>query len=271
MIKAKRSKGDIAGALWKAASAANAFRPRPGGAGDRLRQAQNKTTMEGPDGITGVVPAPPRPVSKDQKSDAPEASKPAESESPIPEVKITPSTSNQLASKSSTETAAASVKKEEPRKEETPGRSVVAGNDAKYMQSLGIDPTFLDGRSEEFGKWLDYFGWVPGDRMRAQSIDEMKADLERELNKAQAGGWLARFQEEDERVGAIKRGIDVAIAECEEMDNLLTLYSVELSVRSLGTTWQLIANMASRLYPTTFPTLRLKARVFKYRLPIRSC
>ncbi|OAQ82353.1 Exocyst complex component Sec3 [Purpureocillium lilacinum] len=232
MIKAKRSKGDIAGALWKAASAANAFRPRPGGAGDRLRQAQNKTTMEGPDGITGVVPAPPRPVSKDQKSDAPEASKPAESESPIPEVKITPSTSNQLASKSSTETAAASVKKEEPRKEETPGRSVVAGNDAKYMQSLGIDPTFLDGRSEEFGKWLDYFGWVPGDRMRAQSIDEMKADLERELNKAQAGGWLARFQEEDERVGAIKRGIDVAIAECEEMDNLLTLYSVELSTLS---------------------------------------
>ncbi|MDA4133763.1 MAG: hypothetical protein OK454_11675, partial [Thaumarchaeota archaeon] len=45
-----------------------------------------------------------------------------------------------------------------------------------------------------------------------------------------AGAWLARWQEEDEGLEAIKRGIDVAIAECDEMDNLLTLYSVELSV-----------------------------------------
>ncbi len=63
----------------------------------------------------------------------------------------------------------------------------------------------------------------------------MKIDVDRELNKAQAGGWLARFQEEDERVDAIKKGIDVTMAECEELDNLLTLYSVELSVRSTTT------------------------------------
>jgi len=104
---------------------------------------------------------------------------------------------------------------------------------------------------------------------RPHAGTEHRRDEGRSRKGAEQGpGWR---QEEDERVGAIKRGIDVAIAECEEMDNLLTLYSVELSVRSLGTTWQLIANMASRLYPTTFPTLRLKARVFKYRLPIRSC
>lgn len=68
--------------------------------------------------------------------------------------------------------------------------------------------------------------------MRTRNVEDMRADLERELNKAQAGGWLARFREEDERVDAIKAGLDVAMAECEELDNLLTLYSVELSVRS---------------------------------------
>jgi hypothetical protein len=66
--------------------------------------------------------------------------------------------------------------------------------------------------------------------MRSRNIDELKVDIDRELNKAQAGGWLARFREEDERVDAIKKGVDLAMAECEEMDNLLTLYSVELSV-----------------------------------------
>ena len=112
-------------------------------------------------------------------------------------------------------------------------RSVIAGNDVKYLSALGIDPSsILDNRSAEFTKWLDYFGWVPGDQMRSRNFDEMKIDIGRELSKAQAGGWLARFQEEDERVGAIKRGIDVAMGECEELDNLLTLYSVELSVKA---------------------------------------
>lgn len=68
--------------------------------------------------------------------------------------------------------------------------------------------------------------------MRARNVDELKVDIDRELNKAQAGGWLARFREEDERVYAIKEGVNLAIAECEELDNLLTLYSVELSTLS---------------------------------------
>lgn len=94
---------------------------------------------------------------------------------------------------------------------------------------MGVDPSILDSQSTEFAKWLDYFGWVPGEQMRTRNFDDIKLDVERELNKAQAGGWLARFQDEDERVNAIKKGIDVAINECDELDNLLTLYSVELS------------------------------------------
>ncbi|PHH89012.1 hypothetical protein CDD83_6759 [Cordyceps sp. RAO-2017] len=228
MIKSKRSKGDIAGALWKAASAATAFRPRPGGAGDRLRLAQTKA-VDGPDGITGVVPAPSRPVSRDQRPETPEVPKTEEREATVPKVKVT--TSDPARPESAEPPPKEEKKKEEASKEE-PRRSVVAGNDAKYLSTLGIDPSVLDGRSEEFGKWLDYFGWVPGQQMRSQGLDDVKADIERELNKAQAGGWLARFQEEDERVDAIKRGIDVAISECEEMDNLLTLYAVELSTLS---------------------------------------
>lgn len=243
MIKSKKSKGDIAGAFWKAASAATAFKPRPGGAGERLRQlAEKAAAAEGPDGITGVVPAPPRPASRGKDSKEPEETKelaappppPEPARSPkrnsrnsnVPEVKITVPNSSRPSS-------VQGPVKEVPKPEEPtpkPRRSVLAGNDAKFLQSLGINPTMLDGRSEEFGNWLDYFGWVPGEQMRTRNIDDLKTDLDRELNKAQAGGWLARFQEEDERVGAIKRGIDVSISECEELDNLLTLYSVELSV-----------------------------------------
>ncbi|RMJ10308.1 hypothetical protein CDV36_010046 [Fusarium kuroshium] len=245
MVRIKKSRNEIAGALWKAAataSAATAFKPRPGGAGERLRQLQAKGD-EGPDGITGVVPAPPRPPSR-EKEPTPEQpheqAKPAEEPKPterpksadrsslVPEVKISLPSSRP----SSSHGAPKEVKKsKEPEKKE-PRRSIAAGNDVKYLQTLGVNPSILDERSEEFSQWLDYFGWIPGEQMRTRNVEEMKADLERELNKAQAGGWLARFREEDERVDAIKLGLDVAMAECEELDNLLTLYSVELSTLS---------------------------------------
>jgi exocyst complex component 1 len=230
MIK-KKSKGDIANAFKRAAATANAFKPRPGGAGDRLRQAQNRSN-DGPDGITGVVPAPPRPVSVEKPKPTPELSRPVtpQRSSAVPEVKVTLPPSSRPSSLQATAKAPS-----DPQQEEVVDarRSIVAGNDLKYLATLGIDPSsILDNRSTEFTKWLDYFGWVPGDQMRSRHFEEMRIDIDRELNKAQAGGWLARFQEEDERVNSIKRGIDSALGECEELDNLLTLYSVELSVRT---------------------------------------
>lgn len=106
----------------------------------------------------------------------------------------------------------------------------MVGNDMGYLNTLGVDASILDKRTAQFTEWLDYFSWVPGVKMQSLSFDDMKIDLDRELNKAQAGGWLARFEEEDERVDGIKKGIDNAMEECEELDNLLTLYGVELSV-----------------------------------------
>ncbi|OAA70897.1 Exocyst complex, component Exoc1 [Akanthomyces lecanii RCEF 1005] len=271
MIKSKRSRGDIAGVFWKAANAAtaaSAFKPRPGGAAERLRlaQAQQKPT-DGPDGITGVVPAPPRPVSRDKRPETPEAvpaalaaapaataaataaviqsNLPAPSPPPtapvppppeptVPEVTVTPTPPPVLEPQPPKKAgpSEAAIKKAEEEAKEKAARAAAASNDSRYLQALGVDATLLDGRSQEFGKWLDYFGWVPGDKMRSHNVEELGVDIDRELNKAQAGGWLARFREEDERVGAIKQGVDLAIAECEELDNLLTLYSVELSTLS---------------------------------------
>src|SRR4029077_602033 len=59
MVKKKSTK-DIVNAFRKAANAYTTytnFKPRPGGAGERL-MAKPKNTSNGPDGITSVVPAP---------------------------------------------------------------------------------------------------------------------------------------------------------------------------------------------------------------------
>jgi hypothetical protein len=273
----KKSKGDIAGAFWKAANAASAFKPRPGGAAERLRQIQNKTS-DGPDGITSVIPAPPKPVpvQKPPEPAAPVVEPPPKTADrsavpSIPEVKITESDSAITPSSAQPSVKDLKEKKaEEPPPVEEPRRSIVAGNDIKYLATLGIDPSLLDNRTNEFAKWLDYFGWVPGEKMRARNFDEMRTDLDRELSKAQAGGWLARFQEEDERVEAIKRGIDLSISECDELDNLLTLYSVELSVSLVvsdswsGSDRHRRSRMISR-------TLRRRAKASRCKPPTRSC
>ncbi|KAK2597934.1 hypothetical protein N8I77_012686 [Diaporthe amygdali] len=219
MIKAKRSQNKLAGALWKAAAASSAFKPRVGGAGEKLLKAAKEEQNKGPDGITAVVPAPPRPKSIEKKPE------------PVPEVTVSQAEPAPLetAKDLKPEPKAESKKIPEPEVKEERKKSVVVGNDLKYLTTLGVDPSVLDNKTSQFTEWLDFFSWVPGDKMRTLNPDEMKFDIERELNKAQAGGWLARFQEEDERVDAIKTGIDAAVDECDELDNLLTLYTVELS------------------------------------------
>lgn len=268
-----KSKKDIAGVFWKAATAHTAFKPRRGGAADRLLAAQNKVES-GPDGINAVVPAPPR---VEKRPETPEPKPTTAPSSPADKLVVPPATANVPAAIAAVavpsvsltapdSTQAVKVPEPEPAPEEQPieaakeaskpatanepntpakpdtkakeaqkqvsRRSIIAGNDTKYLQALGIEPSILDERSHEFGKWLDFFGWVPGAQMRSRNMDEMKVDIDRELNKAQAGGWLARFREDDDRVDAIKSGVDLAMAECEELDNLLTLYSVELSTLS---------------------------------------
>lgn len=225
MIRA-RKKGDVKGAFLKAAAAASAFKPRTGGAGERLLKAAQKQSAE-PDGITAVVPAPRRPEPEKTPESRPETPEVPELKVSKPESPRNPGTPD-IRVESTPEPA----KTPEPEPQDERKRSMVVGNDLTYLTTLGVDPSILDTKTAQFTEWLDFFSWVPGDKMRSLNMDGMKIDIDRELNKAQAGGWLARFQEEDERVDGIKKGIDSAIEECEELDNLLTLYGVELSVSS---------------------------------------
>lgn len=240
MIK-KKSRADVASAFRKAANAANAansFKPRAGGAAERLREQQAKSP-EGPDGINGVVPAPSkaRSVSNDSSRRKPsdhlvsEEAIPPIAEGPLPELKVT-----------SAPTEKADVEQPPPKSTPKPTSPQKKPRDTKrpkpteetqkQLVSLGIEPTILDERGATFATLLDDFGWM-GDGIHNKSIDQMNDEIDRELNQAQIGGWLSRFEEEDERIDAIRRGLDISIAECEELDGLLTLYGVELGVRAL--------------------------------------
>lgn len=261
MIKAKRSQHKLAGALWKAAAASTAFKPRAGGAGEKLLKAAKEEQNNGPDGITAVVPAPRRPKSIEKKPE------------PVPEVTVSQAepAPPEPAKAVKPEPKAEPKQIPEPEVKDERKKSVVVGNDLKYLTTLGVDPSILDNKTSQFTEWLDFFSWVPGDKMRALNSDEMKFDIERELNKAQAGGWLARFQEEDERVDAIKTGIDAAVDECDELDNLLTLYTVELSVsRSCSVLPCHTTNFCSRRSKTTLHISRHKAKVFRSRQQTKS-
>lgn len=278
MIRKKPSSNKLAGALWKAAAASTAFKPRAGGAGAKLLKAAQEQA-DGPDGITAVVPAPPRPKSIEKPPEPAPALSPSPSPSPspapalalAPEVKVITAEPTLPASARGSNPQVKEVLDPEPKDDRK--RSVVVGNDMRYLTTLGVDPSVLDNKTSQFTEWLDFFSWVPGDKMRSLNMDEMKVDMERELNKAQAGGWLARFQEEDERVDGIKKGIDSAIDECEELDNLLTLYSVELSVSvpvPIKAAWCCF-NTCSRLFKTTSPISRHKGKVCKCRQRTKSC
>jgi hypothetical protein len=258
MIRKKQS-GKLAGALWKAAAASTAFKPRAGGAGAKLLQAA-KEQSNGPDGITAVVPAP--------RAKSPE--KPPEP-APTPEVKVSEAEPSPQVVASESKPDAKEMPEPEPQDDRK--RLAVSGNDMRYLTTLGVDPSILDNKTSQFTEWLDFFSWVPGEKMRSLNSDEMKIDMERELNKAQAGGWLARFQEEDERVDAIKKGIDLAIDECDELDNLLTLYSVELSVSLLVpimAVWH-CSKSYIRPFKMTSPTSKHKDKACRYRQRTKSC
>ncbi|TVY32017.1 Exocyst complex component, partial [Lachnellula occidentalis] len=259
MIK-KKSKGDIANSFLKAAKSANAlnsFKPRAGGAADRLRELQAKTSTEGPDGITGVVPAPSlvrsmsgdvptvstplptptpsTPIPTPSTSQAPVVSVPVEKLSPrkpadsLPEVKITVPQARRPGSvegpvqvvKENTSIEKSKIR--EPRRPKPPSETM-----QNELASLGIDPSILTGRGSELVELWEQFGWV-GEGVRTKNVDQMQDEIERELNKAQAGGWMNKIDEEDERVAAVMKGLDKTIEECDELDGLLTLYNVELS------------------------------------------
>ena len=240
MIK-KKSTREIASTFRKAATAANAFKPRAGGANEQPKDEN----ASGGDGITGVFQAPSllRGVSQDDSQ--PSKTEPIDPPRPltplaqrnIPGVQITTSPV-----KSSTSAPAAALldmtakglspekpaaAQEKPQEERRKRRR--SDHSARYAKSLGIDPSLLEGRTFEIEDVLNDFGWGNNHNEKV-TFEDLQTGIRKELAHVEAGSWLGAVENNDDRTAAVGEMMDRVMAECEELDCLLTLYNVELGV-----------------------------------------
>ena len=242
MIKKKKSNAEIASKLRKAATAYNAFKPRPGGVTDQIPDEQ---TPSG-DGITGVFQAPSLVRGVNQDDNRPSTPKTKVDTRPsTPEVKKVPSVSITTppvaqpppdSTKPDHTTAAVSPDKisvpatprpplppqDERRKKRRSDHS------AKYAKLLGINPNLLQGRTLEIEAMLTDFGW--GEESSKTTFEELETGIRKELARVEAGSWLGAVEISDDRSTVVSDMMDKVMAECEELDCLLTLYNVELGV-----------------------------------------
>jgi hypothetical protein len=294
MIKKKEGK-DIAGAWKKAANAYAGFKPRAGGAGERLLAAAKKSQADvaGPDGITSVVPAPSLTRSATDPPQSPVATKseqdiqfPAPAAGPeTPTVEVTEPAPEEIAvapvqtPEVSRENLSDVVIKVEDRSRSpspaTQGRRRRRREDhtMKYCQALGIDPSVLDGRGIEFDDILTDLGWN-GRLADEQKIEDLEADVRREIGRVEATSWLGNLEQQEGKVEQLASLIDRTIEECDELDGLLTLYSHELNVSFKIAESGLISSRLTRRhyrpFTRTSPILKLKVKVCRYKQRIRS-
>lgn len=251
MVKKKSAK-EIANTFRKAALAANAFKPRAGGAAARFKAQETGDSNE-PDGITGVVPAPllrglssdsartgtpdvPTPMSEQGRPLSPAMTKPP------PRVQVRTATEDSIQMHSSTQLQ--EVSKSAPQSSEkrsrpvspeqtrsrSPARKRRQRQEAeieKHCTILGIDPRVLEGRGADFNDLLTEFGWE-GSLAEESRIEDLEAEVRREIGRAQATGWLGHIEQQESKIQELARSFERAIEECEELDGLLTLYSHEL-------------------------------------------
>ncbi len=251
MIRSKKSTNEVATKFRKAATAYNAFKPRAGGAVEKLKD-ENST---GGDGITGVFQAPSllRAMShEDTRPATPKesvASRPAtpESKKEIPSVNITasplkpaptiiPEPLKPVASIPPEIPAQIVVEPQQPppipdKAHEERRKKRQSDHSAKYAKVLGINPSLLEGRTFEMETVLNDFGWGE-ERNQRIAFEELESGIRKELARVEAGSWLSAVENNDDRAIAAGNMMDRVIAECEELDCLLTLYNVELGVSS---------------------------------------
>ncbi|KAF2675712.1 hypothetical protein K458DRAFT_381054 [Lentithecium fluviatile CBS 122367] len=247
MIKKKIGQKDAANAFRKAAAAAGAFKPRAGGAAAKLFAKETKTSEEA-DGISGVfVPQRPTPKEEPEKKveEQPKPQPDRMSKEPpkidtevVPEVKVSSPLSptpvvapvnleEKLPSRPVSPEKPAGKAKPEP---EVEARRKKRRSNQQIMNisKLGIDPSTLDERGLEFEILLAEFGWGSSE-LSAKNIESLESDIKREIARVEAGSWLNHLEQKDDRVEAVEKMLDRAIAECDELEGLLTLYNVELS------------------------------------------
>ena len=246
MIK-KKSNAEIASKFRKAATAYNAFKPRAGGAADKV---QDDKTSSG-DGITGVFQAPSllRGISQDEarpstpttklqtRPSTPEVNK----EVPIGTVTISPPKQQLAPAQNPSNQQDITVPVSPPKPTAPPASSKPplppqderrkkrrSDHSAKYAKSLGINPSLLEGRTFEIEAVLSDFGW--GEDNSKTTFENLESGIRKELARVEAGSWLGAVENNDDRTAAVSDMMDKVMAECEELDCLLTLYNVELGV-----------------------------------------
>ena len=256
MIK-KKSGRDVASAFRKAATVYNSFKPRVGGVGDRIREEERYPKREEPDGINGVVPAPSLVRGSTNEVDVKSQARP----SPSASVRISNSagvkeqppevdqarrfSQDVVTAQEATYHAEEDIPKTAPTAPPTPRSLPPLSNlrgsqdirrhkgrpdqTARWASALDIDPAVLEGKGNDIDSILSEFGWE-GDGIHTKRVETLEADLRREIARAEGGSWLWQLDQKDERVATVEQLLDQAIAECDELDGLLTLYGVELSV-----------------------------------------
>jgi exocyst complex component 1 len=237
MMKKKKSSKEIANQFRKAALAASAFKPRAGGAAERLLAQKERVSNE-PDGITGVVPAPLlRGTSNDSRTGTPDLLSPASDILSPPPSRLTPTIQLQrtpMEDKSQitdVEKKAARPPSPEKPRSRSPGRrrrQLQEARIAKYCNALGIDSKAIEGRGGDFDDLLTEIGW-DGKLSEDKKIEDFEADVRREIGRAQASGWLGHIEQQEGKLDQLGKLFDRTIEECDELDGLLTLYSHELN------------------------------------------
>ena len=231
MVGRKLTEGSAA--RWKkvaaAATATSAFKPRAGGAGARLLAEKNKPADEGPDGVTGVVPAPSvRAGGGESIVDRLGSSK----RDNAPDLRVTDASP-------AADMAFADTHDDFLTKGLVPS-IVTQKSQPKYefqynnaLQALDVDPALLGGQGQDYEATLAEFGWSTN-VLQSKTIDNMEADMRREIARLEAGPWLGQETADgghkDSGVEGFETVLDKAIAECDEMERLLSLYGVEMAV-----------------------------------------
>ncbi|GAB7360517.1 hypothetical protein MBLNU230_g8466t2 [Neophaeotheca triangularis] len=247
MIKKQRA----ADRFKKAATAANAFKPRPGGAAERILKAKaDREAGAEPDGITAVVPRPATRQGTQEESrpstPADNAIKPSVSQD-APKLEVTSPTSPPQDQQRSVSDLHERVElKDEPIVEQPPKEEKEqpeqqeprkpatkfkrrSNQQEKYIASLGVDSSLLAGKGLDFDYALSDYGWNDS-ALGTKQLSDFEMSIKRELGRAEAGTWLSQTDEaRDGKVAQVEGLLDKAIAECDELEGLLTLYSVELS------------------------------------------
>lgn len=257
MIKKKA----VADRMKKAAITANAFKPRPGGAAEKILKAKAEREANGePDGITGVVPRPmaKRDDSTLKQTDNLAVKEPTRADSPLPpKVEISSPLSptkdgserdvggmdgaNGVQLHDDVSHLQAPAQQEDADSQPTEQQQLRTPQvrvkrrsvyQERYLDELGIDRSLLADKAVDFEMMLHDFGWNNA-ALSPKALAEMEADLRREQSRMNAGSWLSapgyEMNTRQERENQVLNLMDHAIQECDEMDGLLTIYNVELS------------------------------------------